>query len=161
MSNPSEHSENFAKIKFVEGDDVETLWAVELGNNLFRLDNSPFYAYRVSWEDIIEASEVEEGFYDFVRIVEKSGNRTLRIIFLKFTGNDTRGKEILNEIKNLGCSYEGMNAKLISINIPPAVEFETAVNYVAEQIDIDWEYADPSYDELFPENDEEASQQDS
>ena len=161
MFNPSEHSENFAKIKFVEGDDVETLWAVALGNNLFRLDNSPFYVYRISWKDIIEASETAEGFYDFVRVVEKSGNRTLRIIFLEFTGNDTRGKQILNDIKNLGCSYEGVNAKLTSINIPPAVEFETVVNYAAEQSDIDWEYADPSYNELFSEDDKEASQQDS
>ena len=149
----NEDSENFVKVKFVEGDDVETLWAVAVGNNLFRLDNSPFYAYQVSWQDIIEATELGDGFYNFVRVTEKSGNRTVRVIFLKFTGNDAKGKRILNDIKNLGCSYEGMNAKLISINIPSDIDFESVLNYIAEQSDVDWEYADPSYKELFPEVD--------
>ncbi len=155
---PSEHSENFAKIKFVEGDDVETLWAVALDNNLFRLDNSPFYAYDVSWQDILEATEIAEGFYEFVRVVEKSGNRTVRIIFQNFSGNDGQGKQILSDIKNLGCSYEGANSKLISITIPSTVDFDSVVNYLSERNDLNCEYADPSYEKLFPKDDEDKSQ---
>lgn len=34
---------------------VETLWASALGSDEFKLDNSPFYAYSVSWEDIVYA----------------------------------------------------------------------------------------------------------
>jgi hypothetical protein len=71
MSEPKKQTEHFVKVKFVEsddeGDDVETLWAVALGNNLFRLDNSPFYAYGVSWQDVVEATEEAEDFYEFVR----------------------------------------------------------------------------------------------
>lgn len=150
MLKPNEQTENFAKVKFVDGDDIETLWAVALGNNLFRLDNSPFYAYDVSWQDIIEATKEAEDFYEFVRVVEKSGNRTVRIIFQNFSGNDEKGKQILSDIKNLGCSYEGANSKLISITIPSTVNFESVVNYLSEQNDLNCEYADPSYEKLFP-----------
>ncbi|MEO6051617.1 MAG: hypothetical protein ABIP78_09845 [Pyrinomonadaceae bacterium] len=31
--------------------DVETLWAWNLGDDKCKLDNSPNYAYSVSWED--------------------------------------------------------------------------------------------------------------
>lgn len=158
MFKSNEQTENFVKVKFVDGDDIETLWAVALGNNLFRLDNSPFYAYRVSWQDIIEATEIAEGFYEFVQVVEKSGNRTVRIIFQQLTSNEEQGKQILSDITNLGCSYEGANSKLISITIPSTVDFESVVNYLSEQNDLNCEYADPSYEDLFPENGEDGNQ---
>ncbi len=151
MTNQNEQSEKFVKVKFVDGEDVETLWAIALGNNLFRLDNSLFYAYDVSWQDVVEATEEAEDFYEFVRVVEKSGNRTLRIIFQNFSGKDEQGKQILSDIENLGCSYEGANSKLISITIPSTVNFESVVNYLSEQNDLNCEYADPSYNELLPD----------
>ena len=151
MSEPNEHTEHFVKVKLVDDDDIETLWAVALGNNLFRLDNSPFYTYGISWQDIVEATEEAEDFYEFVRIVEKSGNRTVRIIFQNFTGNDEQGKRILKDLENLGCSFEGINSKLISINIPSTVDFDSVVNYLSGRNDLQWEYADPSYGDLFPE----------
>ncbi len=35
--------------------DVETLWATSLGPDRFRIENSPFYAYSVSWLDVVLA----------------------------------------------------------------------------------------------------------
>ena len=151
MAKQIEQTEKYVKVKFVDGEDVETLWAIALDNNLFRLDNSPFYAYDISWQDIVEATEEAEDFYEFVRVAEKSGNRTVRIIFQNFTGKDEQGKGILSDIENLGCSYEGANSKLISITIPSTVDFESVINYLSEQNDLKCEYADPSYDKLFPD----------
>jgi hypothetical protein len=60
---------------------VETLWATSVGNDTYKLDNSPFYAYGVSWEDVVFAPfTAEEGFPTFERVVTKSGNRTVRVI---------------------------------------------------------------------------------
>ena len=157
----NEQPEKFVKVKFVDGDNIETLWAVELGNNLFRLDNSPFFAYDVSWQDIIEAIGEAEDFYEFVRVAEKSGNRTVRIIFENFSGKDEQGKQILSDITNLGCSYEGANSKFISVTIPSTVNFESVIDYLSEQSDLNCEYADPSYAKLFPDNDEGKSREDS
>ena len=149
MSNQIEQTEKYVKVKFVDGENIETLWAIALGNNLFRLDNSPFYAYDVSWQDIVEATEEAEDFYEFARVAERSGNRTVRIIFQNFTGKDEQGKQILSDLENLGCSYEGANSKFISINIPSTTNLESVVNYIVERDNLNFEYADPSYNKLF------------
>ena len=67
------------RVEYAEGEvDVETLWATPLDNDLYRLENSPFFAYDVSWEDVVEAlREAPEGFQVFQRVVERSGNRSL------------------------------------------------------------------------------------
>jgi len=52
------------KVKVQLSDDsgnVETLWADPLGKDLYRLDNTPWYAYRVSCGDVIEARPDEPG----------------------------------------------------------------------------------------------------
>tara|TARA_Y100000588_G_C13308379_1_gene524601 strand:- start:69 stop:332 length:264 start_codon:yes stop_codon:yes gene_type:complete len=62
--------------------DVETLWAIDLGEDVYELANSPFYAYFVSWEDKVYAPyDEDEKFPVPERVVEKSGNRTVRVIF--------------------------------------------------------------------------------
>ena len=61
--------------------EVETLWATSLGNDEYKLDNSSFYAYSLSWGDIVYAPfNVDEGFPTFLRVVKKSGHRTIRIV---------------------------------------------------------------------------------
>lgn len=42
--------------------DVETLWAKPVDVDQYQLDNSPFYAYGVSWQDVGEGARgAEEG----------------------------------------------------------------------------------------------------
>ena len=82
-------TEQTVKVLLQDGEDVETLWAVHLQENLYRLDNSPFFAYRVSWEDIVETEADEDGVLCFSRVAVKSGNRTVRVI--------TKGYETASE----------------------------------------------------------------
>jgi hypothetical protein len=127
--------------------DVETLWAVPVDVNLYRLDNSPFFAYGVSWQDIIEARPADDQFLEYVRCVKKSGNRTLRVVFQDYRSEEQPAKEILRELRNLGCSYEGMQPRMISINVPPRVDLEEVTGFLTEQSGLQWEYADPTYEE--------------
>jgi uncharacterized protein DUF4265 len=66
-----------AKVLFRVPDDdgsahVETLWAASAGDDTYKLDNSPFFAYGVSWEDVVFAPfKAEEGFPTFERVVSK------------------------------------------------------------------------------------------
>ena len=132
-----------------DGADVETLWAVPVGGALYRLDNSPFFTYRVSWQDTVHAEPDADGVLCFVDVAEKSGNRTVRVIT---NGCDTTSKEakpFLDGIIGLGCSYEGFQPRLISINVPPEVDLQTVANYLIAS-GHNWEYADPTYDDLFP-----------
>jgi hypothetical protein len=34
---------------------VETPWATKVGEDLYRIENSPFYAYSMSWLDVVYA----------------------------------------------------------------------------------------------------------
>jgi hypothetical protein len=134
------------------GTHVETLWATHLGADDYKLDNSPFYAYGVSWEDVVSAPfNPEEGFPTFDRVVSKSGNKTVRVIFETAieTGNDS--DRVLQGLVALGCSYEGANRKYVSVNLPPHVELNVVRTYLIEQ-KATWEHADPTYAALFPED---------
>ena len=144
-----------AKVLFrVNQDDgsvqFETLWATSLGNDEYKLDNSPFYAYSVSWEDIVYAPyDSAEERPTFQRVLKKSGNRTVRVIFDPPVKDGNMSDIVLQGLVALGCSYEGANHAYMSINIPPEVEMHDVCEYlVAEKAR--WECADPSYSEVFP-----------
>lgn len=130
--------------------DVETLWAFVLGDDLYRLDNSPFDAYSVSWRDVVLAPiDVVEGRAVFQRVVAKSGHRTVRIRFgLPWArGNGTEA--VLQGLLGMGCTYEGADDKLFSVDVPPPVSLQAVREYLIRS-EVEWEHADPTYDELFP-----------
>src|SRR5688572_29982065 len=133
------------------GADVETLWATHLGVDHYRLDNSPFYAYGVSWEDVVSAPfNQEEGFPTFERVVSKSGNRTVRVLFKTPIATGNESAQLLQGLIALGCDYEGANGKYFSVNVPPGVDLDVVRTYLIEQ-HATWEHADPTYATLFPE----------
>jgi hypothetical protein len=130
---------------------TETLWAISLGNDEYKLDNSPFYAYSVSWDDIVYAPyDPAEEFPTYQRVVKKSGNRTVRVIFEPPVEEGNTSDQVLQGLVALGCSYEGANRGYMSINIPPEIELNQIREYLVAR-EAQWEHADPSYSELFPE----------
>jgi len=130
---------------------VETLWATALGNDQYKLNNSPFYAYSVSWEDIVNAPfNDDEGLPTFERVIAKSGNRTVRVIFEPPVESGNSSDEVLQGLVALGCSYEGANSTYISVNVPPGVDLQAVRRYLIEAV-AQWEHADPTYSELFPD----------
>lgn len=131
---------------------VETLWAIPLDNDLYKLDNSPFYAYGVSWQDTVYAPfDSQEGMPTFQSVVERSGNRTVRVILdpRASIGSETSG--VLKGLVQLGCSYEGANSRYFSVTVPQGIELESIRAYLIE-LDVQWEHADPTYDSLFPDD---------
>lgn len=144
-----------AKVLFrVLGDDdssdVETLWASAMGDDHYRIDNSPFFAYSVSWQDVVYAPfDDAEGFPTFRRVVTKSGNRTVRVVFEEGVQPGNRSDRVLQGLVALGCSYEGANSKFFSINVPPGVDLDAVRQYLIEE-HATFEHADPTYAELFP-----------
>lgn len=128
---------------------VETLWAERVGPDRYRLDNSPFWAYGLSWRDVVEAHPDENGQLAFTRVVEKSGHRTVRVIFEPGIDQNAEGQAIIDELVRLGCTYEGMHPGYLAIDIPPGVELAKEAGYLTEQ-GAQWEHADPRYSELYP-----------
>lgn len=135
------------------GADVETLWAVPLGEDRYQLANSPFYAYDVSWEDIVFAPFSDaDGMPTFESVVVKSGNRTVRIIFDPPVASGNPADAVVQGLVSLGCSYEGANACYLSVSIPAAVDLQAVCAYLIHH-EVQWEHADPSYDVIYPDGD--------
>jgi hypothetical protein len=84
---------------------VETLWATALGNDEYKLDNSPFYAYSISWKDTVCAPVDEsEGLPTFIRVVKKSGHRTIRVIFDPPVQEGNESDIVLPGLVSLDCT---------------------------------------------------------
>lgn len=127
--------------------DVETLWAHDLGDDRYRLANCPFYAYGVSWEDTVHAPfDPQEGFPTFQSVIEKSGNRTIRIVFDDSAVENGESRSMLDGLLALGCGYEGATKTYLSINIPPNVDLSTVIDFLISE-SATWEHADPTYEE--------------
>jgi hypothetical protein len=145
-----------AKVLFrVEEEDgsanVETLWAFDLGEDRYRLDNCPFYAYSVSVGDIVYAPvDPDEGRPTHRRVLEKSGNRTVRVILDPPVADGNCSDDLVQELLGLGCTYEGANPSYLCIVIPPGSDFAAICSRLTSCA-VRWEHADPSYRELYPD----------
>lgn len=139
-------------LRYEDGDDVhvETPWAKQVGDNLYELDNLPWYAYGVSCGDVVEAIPAEDGLPEFRRVVRKSGNRTLRVILKPPANESTDSKAILARLVVMGCDYEGMNHSYVAVNIPPTANFGDVCAFLTDTGQT-WEHADPTYEQLHPE----------
>ena len=126
--------------------EVETPWAAPLGENRYRLDNLPFFAYSVSWRDVIE-TERRDGANEFVRVIEKSGNRTVRVILDEPADESEAMQRVLDSLTEIGCGLERMTQRYIVVNVPPDVDLEKVQEYLNAS-DQQWEHADPTYEEL-------------
>ena len=140
------------KVVLTEAGRVETLWADPLGGDRYRLDNLPFWAYGVSVHDVIEARPDDSGRPAFVRVVEKSGNRTVRVVLKPPADRAPESQAVLDGLRALGCGYEGMNPGYLAVNVPPAVDLGAVAAYLTASGQ-QWEYVDPTYEQLHPEAD--------
>lgn len=144
----AEHVE--IKFRVPEGDEIyiENLWAVNLGNDHYKIDNIPVHAYSVSCGDVVEAIAVGDGMPTFVEVIEKSGNETTRIDF-DCHGGDVHGPQtILDALLSKGCSFENWTEDNVSIHIPKGIGWKPIVEYLIE-MDVDWDYADPSHEDIY------------
>jgi hypothetical protein len=146
-----------AKVLFrvIEDDgsaNVETLWAYELGDDKYRLDNFPLYAYAVSVGDVVYAPfDADEGRPTFKSVLEKSGNRTLRVIVDPPLEGGNASDMLMKRLVALGCGYEGMRCVLFAVNVPPETDF-TAICELLTAENVKWEHADPTFEEVYPDD---------
>ena len=137
-------SKNQVKIRIQNSQGAtETVWAKPLGNNKYILDNLPFFAYGLSWQDLVEACPDSDGVLEFKKIVEKSGHKTVRVINVE----GEISNDFMELITSIGCGIEGATRKFIAIDIPEDVEVDKVIDVVANS-GYEWEYADPTYEDI-------------
>jgi hypothetical protein len=99
--------------------DYENLWAVPVGEGLFRIDNIPFFAQSIALGDIVAASP-EEGLLRFKGVVQPSGHSTVRLIIY----DEPEVPKILEHFNQLGCESERSHIPgLIALDVPTSISW--------------------------------------
>lgn len=97
----------------------ESFWAEELGSDLYRLRNVPFFAYGLNFYDIVRATPNSPDLKPEIReVVEASGHKTLRILFPRSVERDEQVK-LLESLKKHKAYYERATATHVAIDIEP------------------------------------------
>jgi hypothetical protein len=69
-------------------------------------------------------------------------------MFQDYRSTDPDADDVLEGLLKMGCSYEGMQPRLIAVNVPPAVDLSAVVEFLKRQTGLQWEYADPTYEQM-------------
>ncbi len=128
---------------------TETPWVTPMGKNLYRMENSPFFAYGVSYCDIVEASPTkDEARPVFRKVVTAGGHSTIRVAA---ADDQPVGKKVIQPLLDLGCTYEGANPAYLCVDVPPGVEIAKVVEQLMkwDETVIHWEHANPTWDDLY------------
>lgn len=95
----------------------ESLWATPLGNDLYRIENVPFYAYGLNFHDVVKAtSDSDELMSEIRELVESSGHRTFRIFFYNSLDKQSQEK-VLDSLEELFVSYERADEICLSLDM--------------------------------------------
>ena len=117
----------------------EGLWAKSLGNDVWELDNAPFFVYEISNKDRVVVEKIDNELR-FQSVRERGGHSTLRIHF----EDESKVHFIREELKKLGCPTEGSNNKnLVSVDVPKIVNLSTIESFLkinAQKCNFEYEH---------------------
>lgn len=131
-----------------EGPSDDWLWAEPLGSGRYRIESCPFFAYGVSRDDLIRASEaVGQEAPALEDVVEKSGHRTLRLALdpsMELGAPAAQG--LLERLLEHGCTHELLRPSLVALDVPPEADLGAVADLLqarAREGALVWEWADP------------------
>ncbi len=115
----------------------ENLWAVDLGEGRYRIDNIPFYVLGVSDGDLVAAVIEEDGRLVFSELVEASSNSTFRL----FVSDEEEISKVRKMFRDLGCPSELVSRRFISLHIPGSVTMRPIASLIEQgEKDGRWEF---------------------
>lgn len=115
----------------------ENLWAVDLGEGRYRIDNIPFYVLGISDGDLVSAVTEEDGRLVFSELVEASSNSTFRLI----VSNEEETSVVRKMFLDLGCPSELVGHRFISLHIPESVTMKPIATLIEQgERDGRWEF---------------------
>ncbi|MCG7947293.1 MAG: DUF4265 domain-containing protein [Candidatus Thiodiazotropha taylori] len=110
----------------------ESLWAEDLGGDLYRIRNVPFYAFGLNFYDVVYAkSESDDLKPSVIKVKTSSGHKTLRVIF---TDESTK-EERINRLKKLNkykAYHENANGVLFAIDVEVGGDYEAVCDMLYE-----------------------------
>ncbi len=126
-----ESQDEFVKIVFrfyselFEKEMIETLWCKPLDAELgiYQVDNIPFYAPLLAADDVVfaEKDEKEGGMLAYKQTLKESGNSTIHLVRLN---DQVDLNDLLKQLVELGCNFEGVNENYAAIDVPCDVHYQ-------------------------------------
>ena len=108
----------------------ESMWARPLGDDLYEIHNVPFCAYGLNCLDVVLATADAPDLKPEIRkVVRRSGNQTLRVIYEGKTDRDQQN-EIIDTIRGMDAWVERSSKTMICININPSADYQAICNYL-------------------------------
>lgn len=111
------------------------------------IDNSPFYAYDISWGDTV-VTERKSGRLLFKSVKDRGGHSTYRVRMADGRDHDQFLMKF-DEMRVLGCTFEGSGAehrRLYSIDVPPSADIKRIYSLLEEGEECgDWEFEEAHF----------------
>ena len=102
----------------------ESLWARALGGDRFAIENVPFYAYDLNFGDIVEArATAPELKPSVLRVVERSGHRTIRVFFRDGVAEEERLRH-LQSLKEFHVTFERCSERYFALDLDPEASID-------------------------------------
>ena len=115
----------------------EGIWARPVGDDLYEVDNIPFYAYGINVADVVRARPPGPDMKPVVERVERaSGHRTVRLHFDPAVVESER-LLMLRSLAQFKTSFEGDDAKYFALDVAPEGDYEAVLSQLH-----DWEAQD-------------------
>lgn len=100
---------------------LEGLWAERVGQGLYRLRNTPFYAMGLSFEDVVFAEPRDDGVLVVRGVSRHGGHSTYRVV-PKVPLDGSSFQSAWAPLHTAGCSFEGAHGRLLAVDVPPAAD---------------------------------------
>jgi hypothetical protein len=112
----------------------ESLWAKDLGEDLYEIQNVPFCAYGLNCGDVVRAiADADDLKPELREVVRRSGNQTLRASFAGSERSTDRQDTYIKAIEALGAWVERATASFSCVNIPSDVSYAKVREYLEQQ----------------------------
>ena len=113
------------------------MWGLKVGEELYKIDNIPFYVRGISCDDVVSADN-DDGKLHFNSLIQPSLSSVLRVIVFK----ESLVPVIREDLKKLGCDTELSHIPtLIAVNVPPSANYDEVTDFLDQgESKEDWEY---------------------
>jgi len=110
---------------------AESIWGIYKGDDLYQIDNTPYYVYGVSKGDCIQA-KLHENELIATKVVKQGGHSTVRV----FASDAEEKASIIKRLEQLGASCSS-NEKLslFTVDIPEGCNFSVLDEYLSSIAD--------------------------
>jgi hypothetical protein len=108
----------------------ESVWAEPLGADLYRLRNTPFYAFDLHFGDVVRAVPHQVNELPTIReVIERSGHKTLRVLFGD-QASEARISGVLQALNERATNYEHARGRFYSLDVRPEADYPAVCDYL-------------------------------